>query len=410
MENDKSNNQVAVADDRPKVPSIAAQLKDKESNFKAALPAHIPVERFIRVVMTAVQNTPALAQANRQSLFNACMKAAQDGLLPDGRDGALVIYSSKVNGEWVKTVAWMPMVGGIRKKVRNSGEIATWDVHAVYARDHFDYEEGDNAHILHRPCLDGDPGPMIAVYSIATLKTGEKSRDVMTRAQVEYVRDTYSKKDFKGNFSPAWVKSFEEMAKKTVARRHSKTLPMSSDLDDLMRRDDELYDVAGASDKALAPQGGKIVSLNDRLSTLADSVAIDEETGEILDQEATGEDAPPHESGEADAPAAPASTQRPPAASKASPQGDKGDGAKAPPPQKAPSPEQRATAKPSNDALDADIIRKELLRDAKAAAEAGPDDLRDFLENLTPDQDAMISPAQIKKLRAIADAAANGGE
>ena len=32
---------------------------------------------------------------------------------------------------------------------------------------------------------------------------------------------------------------YEEMCKKTVAKRHAKTLPMSTDLDDLLRRPDE---------------------------------------------------------------------------------------------------------------------------------------------------------------------------
>ena len=49
-----------------------------------------------------------------------------------------------------------------------------------------------------------------------------------------------------------WRNSFDEAAKKTLARRHAKVLPMSTDLDDLLRRDDELYDLKGASDKVLA--------------------------------------------------------------------------------------------------------------------------------------------------------------
>ena len=39
-----------------------------------------------------------------------------------------------------------------------------------------------------------------------------------------------------------WVDWWEEMARKTVLRRLSKRLPMSTDLDDLIRRDDALYD------------------------------------------------------------------------------------------------------------------------------------------------------------------------
>src|SRR5882762_1147619 len=116
-----------------------------EGQFKAALPAHIPVERFMRVVMTAIQENPDLVKADRRSLWNAAMKAAQDGLLPDRREGAIVVYGTQAQ--------WLPMVAGIRKKVRNSGEIATWDVNVVHAKDAFEFELGDTPFIRHKPDL-----------------------------------------------------------------------------------------------------------------------------------------------------------------------------------------------------------------------------------------------------------------
>lgn len=257
-----------------KPPSLGEQLKQKEGQFNAALPAHIPVERFMRVVMTAVQNNPALAQADRQSLWNASMRAAQDGLLPDGREGALVIYKTKEKQRdgkevWIEKVQWMPMIAGIRKKVRNSGEIATWDAQVVHKNDHFEFELGDDPFIKHKPALD-NPGEVIAAYSVAVLKSGEKSREVMTRAQIEKVRSASRSKD-----RGPWVDWFEEMCRKTVARRHSKLLPMSTDLDDLIRRDDSLYDMAGARDHAQALAGGKPLSLAAKMALLAERPAKD---------------------------------------------------------------------------------------------------------------------------------------
>ena len=128
-----------------KQPTLASSLGNASRSFSAALPAHIPVERFIRVVLTAIQTSPKLAQMDRASLWNACMRAAQDGLLPDGREGALVPFKGKVT--------WIPMVGGIRKKVRNSEAIATWDVHAVHAKDKFQFELGDDPYIKHKPYM-----------------------------------------------------------------------------------------------------------------------------------------------------------------------------------------------------------------------------------------------------------------
>ena len=241
---------------------LGEEIEMRTDQFRGSLPAHIPVERFKKVLLVAVNTTPALVGADRRSFFNSALKAANDGLLPDGREGALVIYKTKVvqNGKdvWVDAVQWMPMIAGIRKKVRNSGEIATWDVKAVFEKDEFLYEEGLDPVLKHKPFLDGPAGELKAVYSVCKMKTGEVSLDVMPKWQVDRIRLLSKSKD-KG----PWVDHYVEMAKKTVARRHSKVLPMSTDLDDLIRRDDELYDMAGASDKNIAVERPKLQDFTD---------------------------------------------------------------------------------------------------------------------------------------------------
>jgi recombination protein RecT len=269
------------------------ELHRQETQFAAALPAHIPVERFTRVVVTAVQNNPKLLQCDRRSLWNACMKAAQDGLLPDGRESAIVPSG--------KQASYRPMIAGIRKKVRNSGEIATWDVHAVHEKDKFSFALGDTPFIAHEPSLEDDPGRTIAVYSIATLKSGEKSRDVMSMAAVRRIRDrSDAYKAWKaGKIPPTpWNTDEDEMAKKTVARRHSKVLPMSSDLDDLMRNDDDLYHTRGTSTEGVVADrpkslGGKLDALanlsgNDE-AEVTDVTPADDNDGEIIDINEDGE-------------------------------------------------------------------------------------------------------------------------
>lgn len=250
-------NEVATKQPNPLV-VLHDQMERRTTQFAAALPAHIPTERFKRILLTAVQNNPSLATADRQSFFNSAMKAAQDGLLPDGREGAMVIYKTKEKDGgreyWLEKVQWMPMVAGIRKKVRNSGEIETWDAHCVYEKDAFDFELGDSPFIKHKPALGGDRGKIIAAYSVAVLKSGEKSREVMSIDEIMAVwRKSSKQKDKDGNPTGPWKDHLGEMCRKTVARRHAKVLPMSTDLDDLIRRDDDLYDMEGASDKAQMP-------------------------------------------------------------------------------------------------------------------------------------------------------------
>ena len=87
------------------------------------------------------------------------------------------------------------MVGGIRKMVLQSGEVSVFEQHCVFEQDIFDVRLGSNAHIDHRPYLKGDRGPMVAVYSIAIMKGGYKSFEVMNVEDVDKVREVSRAKE-----------------------------------------------------------------------------------------------------------------------------------------------------------------------------------------------------------------------
>lgn len=212
---------------------VRKELSQMNEQFARALPRHIPPERFERVIMTAIQNDPELVKCNRQSLWNAAMQAAQDGLLPDKREGAFVRYKAEVQ--------WIPMVGGVLKKIRNSGELKSMSTGVVLPGDQFEYwvdEEGE--HLLHRPNLnqENDPSHLTHAYCIARTKSDGVYVRVMNRQEIEKVRAMSRAKK-----SGPWFDWYDQMAIKTVIRRISKVLPLSSDLDDLIRRDDHLYDL-----------------------------------------------------------------------------------------------------------------------------------------------------------------------
>ena len=307
-----------------KAPTFRQELEAMGSQFQAALPAHIPLERFQRVVMTAAQNNDFLLRCDRKSLWSACIKAAQDGLLPDGREGAMVPRKawklSKRLGRDVYEVVWQPMIAGIRKKVRNSGEISVWDCHCVYSGDTFELQFGDEPSIKHTYDMSRPRGELIGVYSVAKMKDGSKSYEAMSVPEIIEIRDqTDGWRAWTERKVPTpWHTHFAEMARKTVARRHSKMLPMSSDLDDLMRRDEELYEfnqegekqkkderpkgtieqrfdkIAGPSTANGSPdEGGETIKGELRGGKLIErDGGIDRETGEVLDEGQRQEEAP----------------------------------------------------------------------------------------------------------------------
>lgn len=200
-----------------------------KSEIAKALPKDIDPDRFIRTVITAVQMNNELAFADRRSLLASCMKAAQDGLMPDGREAVLNIYSTKIKtpnvDQWVPSVQYLPMVRGLLKVARNSGEIAHIDAAAVYEKDEFIFERGDDSKLVHRPYLGAeDPGPVIASYMIAKLTNGETHREVMSRRDIEKVREAS-----KASNGPGWSKWYDQFAIKSVIKRGTKLLPQSSD-------------------------------------------------------------------------------------------------------------------------------------------------------------------------------------
>lgn len=240
------------------IDEIQKSLDNMAPQFKMALPAHIKVDKFMRVVRTAIQMNKELLDCDRRSLYSEAMKAAQDGLLPDGREAVLNTFrcnvGTKEKPRYEKHAVYMPMIGGILKKVRNSGQLKELGSYLVYEGEQFDYWIDDQGeHVMHKPSdeIDHDDKKILRVWARAQTKDGGIYIEVMSRAQVEKVRSVSKAKD-----SGPWKQWWGEMARKTVLRRLSKRLPMSTDLEAVILRDDALYDLEqpgpGAKDMGAA--------------------------------------------------------------------------------------------------------------------------------------------------------------
>lgn len=80
---------------------------------------------------------------------------------------------------------------------------------------------------------ENEDAPITHVYAVAKLKDGGVQFEVMTRKQVEKVRDTHSKAAKNAaskGASSIWDEHFEDMAKKTVIRKLFKYLPVSIEI------------------------------------------------------------------------------------------------------------------------------------------------------------------------------------
>ncbi|MCC6105934.1 recombinase RecT [Acetobacter sp.] len=229
---------------------FAEQFAAIVPQVKSVLPAHVTFEKFERVVRLAIRKNPDLLACSPASLFMACIQAASDGLLPDGREGAIVSrWNSKKS---CSEASWMPMVAGLMKLARNSGDIASISSQVVFEGELFRVVLGDEERIEHERDLGKTGGKIVAAYAVARLKDGsDPIREIMSWGQIEKIRNTNQK----WSWGP-WKTWEDEMARKTVIRRLAKRLPMSTDkegerLQSAIERVDGLVDISAAVD---APQ------------------------------------------------------------------------------------------------------------------------------------------------------------
>lgn len=200
---------------------VRSMLEKLKPQFAMALPRHLTPDRLLRVAMTAVQNTPALLDCDRKSLFSAIMACAQLGLEPDGVLGQayLVPFAGKVQ--------FIPGYKGLITLARNSGMITSIQAHEVRADDEFVFRYGLNEQLDHVPRSDDD-APITHFYAYAKFTDGGHSFEVMTCQQVEKIRDkSQAFQRFKAGKikSTPWADHFAQMGRKTLIRRLSNYLP-----------------------------------------------------------------------------------------------------------------------------------------------------------------------------------------
>ena len=216
------NQEIQRKADAPKN-DLRALIHQMKSQFALALPKHLTPDRFMRVALTAINKNPKLLNCTKESVLACLMDCSSLGLEPDGRKAHLIPY---------KEICTLIIdYKGLVDLARRSGEIS--DIHAdvVYENDDFKYSFGSEASLIHKPNLKNKGNPL-AAYSFVKLKDGSNSYEVMNIDEVEAIH-----KRSKAGASGPWITDWAEMAKKTVFRRHSKWLPVSSEFQEAVEKD-----------------------------------------------------------------------------------------------------------------------------------------------------------------------------
>jgi recombination protein RecT len=243
--------------------SKAMTLRDKLNNpaqlqeIARALPKHMSADRMARVVLTQMSKTPKLSECEPASFFQCLMTLSQWGLEPDGRHAHLIPFENRKRGV-VECQLIIDYKGFVQLALR-TGNIASIHCDSVCENDEFDYDCGEV--LRHKIDFRKPRGEAYAFVCIIKMKDGSKKCEVMTRNEVDAIR----KRSRSGQSGP-WVTDYNEMAKKTVFRRASKWIELSSEIRDAFDNDDKDY----VDGRVTSRQSAPITTADDLTKMLAE--------------------------------------------------------------------------------------------------------------------------------------------
>ena len=193
-----------------------------------ALPDNVRPEAFRNAAIVAFQDSTYLQSCTPESVFKALRTLAAAGLVPDGREAAIVPFKG--------TAQAMPMVYGLIKVARNSGKVKSLWAEVVYEGEKLDIGIEDGKRTFKHVNEDGSPidamsrgGEIRGAFAVAKLDDGSVDFQAMSRDEIEKRRMASANQKDANRPTDIWGKWYDEMAKKTVIRNLCKRLPMSSE-------------------------------------------------------------------------------------------------------------------------------------------------------------------------------------
>ena len=221
----------------------------------------ITPEAYERVVLNALIRNPSLADCDRNSLDIAVADCIQAGLLPDGKQCAIVPFKPRNANSAMATV--IPMIEGRLMLARRATPGLSLRVRVVYQEDEWDYSEGLHVTLKHKPnpLADKRDENVVVAYAVAHLPYSTQPEfEVMDRPTIDRYR-RFSRSD------NIWQTHFVEMAKKAVLGQLLKRLPKA----------------VGAPDTPAEIPESWVTDL-DFTDPYDQEPQVDTQTGEVVDQ------------------------------------------------------------------------------------------------------------------------------
>lgn len=206
---------------------ITNQLSKQFKAIQSLVPKHVTPERLCRIGLNAVSRNPKLMDCAPETIVGAIVNCASLGLEPNLLGHAYIVpfWNNKTG----KMEAQFQIgYKGALDLIRRTGQVSTISAHEVYVQDKFEYAYGLEEKLIHIPSGEDDENKITHFYACYKLKDGGSGFLVMTKAQMDKHRDTFTKsKDKKGNVFGPWKDHYISMALKTVILKLIKYMPIA---------------------------------------------------------------------------------------------------------------------------------------------------------------------------------------
>lgn len=205
-----------------------------------------------RVALIARENTKIaqIIATNPDNFLTVYMASVTLGLMPNTPEqyAYIIPYGDKLQ--------FQTGYRGLLQLARRSGEIKNLSAELVFLGDDFDVQFGTERKITHKPDLTvnrTDYSKVTHAYAAAQLTNGETQFVVMTRDEINKVQGVAKA----SSTDSPWKQWPERMALKTVLKRLTQLLPMSTD--DALRKAVAYDNLSEAGKLRLDHESGEVI-------------------------------------------------------------------------------------------------------------------------------------------------------
>lgn len=213
------------------VSTLASREMRKE--LEAFIPPSVDFKKFMQTAITAVQRAAnVIARCDKQSVYNAIADAATKGLMPDGRQGALVPYSERVkvgpgrdDFRYVTKCQFLIMPEGIIEVAARNG--ASVYAVSVYDGDHVRlWNDAAGQHFEHDYNPFGNRGEMVGAVAVGKTRGGQVYVEAVNKDDIDRIKATSKQRDREtGAMRGPWADWEDRMWQKTALHRLHKRMP-----------------------------------------------------------------------------------------------------------------------------------------------------------------------------------------